>query len=71
MERLVSVREMASILGLRPSTLYKYVSRRKIPYKKIGERVLFDPTEIRVWIDQHSVKSSELKHRFAISGESE
>jgi excisionase family DNA binding protein len=59
MERLLSIPEVAELIGIKSSTLYKLVSSRKIPFKKIGARVLFDPDEVRVWVDQRSVTPLE------------
>ena len=57
MKGLMSVCETAEFLGITTSTLYKYVARRRIPHKKIGERVLFDPGEIQEWVAIHSVRT--------------
>jgi excisionase family DNA binding protein len=53
-EKLLSVREAAAFLGLKPSTVYKYRLYGAVPYVKIGARVLFDPERLRQWIAEHS-----------------
>lgn len=53
---LWNVRQASEITGLSVSTLYAWVNRRRIPYVKIGGRVLFDPADIREWIDGSKVQ---------------
>jgi excisionase family DNA binding protein len=47
---LVNVTEAAEILRLRPSTIRAYVLRRRIPYVKLGRRVLFRRNDLESWI---------------------
>ena len=54
MERLLSITEAAEQLGIKKSTLYKYVMLHKIPYVKLGARLLFDPVRLDAWIKEHS-----------------
>lgn len=44
--KLVGIKETAEALGLATSTLYKMTSEGRLPYHKIGRRVLFDLEEI-------------------------
>lgn len=53
MNKLLSVKEAAELLGLRVPTIYKYVCQRAIPYVKIGTRVLFDPARLEAWVKRH------------------
>jgi|GEM_PF-4083191 len=39
--QFLSVEEAAELLRLKPSTLYSWVSNDKIPYSKVGSRILF------------------------------
>lgn len=41
--------EVASMLRLRPKTIYNMVSQRRIPFRKAGHQLLFDPKEIDAW----------------------
>ena len=40
--QFLSIEEAAEFLRLKPSTLYAGVSKDKIPYSKIGSRILFE-----------------------------
>jgi excisionase family DNA binding protein len=42
-------------LGMAVSTLRKWVMRKKIPFKKMGDAVRFDPDDIRGWLEKHTV----------------
>jgi excisionase family DNA binding protein len=48
-ETLITVREAAELLRLAPKTLYSLVSRRRIPYRHAGRRLLFERSEILDW----------------------
>ena len=54
MEHLLNVQEAAQLLGLRPPTLYKMVCLRRIPYVKLGRRLLFNPEKLRQWVHENS-----------------
>jgi len=54
--RLWCIAEAAAAIGLSVHTLYTWVSQRKIGFVKAGRRVLFDPDELRKWIDDHRVR---------------
>ena len=56
LEKLLSVDETAEILGISKATLYTWVCRKKIGVIKICSRALFDPRDIREYIDSHRVK---------------
>jgi len=47
---LWDIETLASRLRVAPSTVYGWCSSRRIPYLKIGGRVLFDPEAIAAWI---------------------
>jgi excisionase family DNA binding protein len=55
MEKLLSVDETASLLGLKKSTIYKMTClKNSIPFLKLGTRVLFRPSELESWLSAHS-----------------
>ncbi len=54
--RLVNIKEAALYIGLKVSTLYGWVSEKKIPYVKIGDRVLFDIADLDAFIEKSKVK---------------
>lgn len=46
------VEEAAEYLGIRPKTLYEWVRTGRVPYRKLGFNVRFDPEELRGWVEQ-------------------
>lgn len=54
MERLLSNDEAAELLGISPFSLRGKVSRREIPFVKIGRRTLFSPSALRSFIDSNT-----------------
>jgi predicted DNA-binding transcriptional regulator AlpA len=38
-------------IPLKKSTVYSMVSRKQIPFKKIGKKLIFNQVEILRWID--------------------
>ena len=49
-KKLLSVHETASMLGIQPMTLYKWVSAKEIPYVKLGSRILFRADDLEEFI---------------------
>jgi excisionase family DNA binding protein len=47
---LLTVKTLSQRLQIKPSTLYAWASRRKIPCRKIHGLVRFDPIEIDRWL---------------------
>jgi excisionase family DNA binding protein len=48
-EKLLDVDEAASLLNAKAGTLYSWVSKRKIPFRKVGSLVRFDRAELMAW----------------------
>jgi excisionase family DNA binding protein len=46
----MSVQEAADFLRIRPSTVYLWVSENKIPYSRIGSRLLFNRDELERFV---------------------
>lgn len=59
----MGVAEAASRLGLAQWTVRKYVELRRLPFVKIGTRVLFDPTELEAWIDERRIPAEPRSRR--------
>ena len=49
-DRLVDVKEMASILGVPVSWLYQRTCRGQIPRLKVGKYVRFSPEEVMAFL---------------------
>ncbi|MDI7259517.1 MAG: helix-turn-helix domain-containing protein, partial [Thermodesulfobacteriota bacterium] len=48
-------------LSLSTDTIYRMASMKKLPYLKIGDRVLFDIKALDRWIEKHMIKEKEWK----------
>jgi len=61
LRRLITVKEASQYLSLSTDTVYRMASQKKLPYLKIGDRVLFDVRALDHWIDRHMIKEKEWK----------
>ena len=59
MEKLMTPDEVAELLRLKKSTVYAYVLRKKIPYLKIGTKLLFKPSAIAAWVEAQNCTGQE------------
>ncbi|MGZ3559575.1 MAG: helix-turn-helix domain-containing protein, partial [Thermodesulfobacteriota bacterium] len=48
-------------LSLSTDTVYRMASLKKLPYLKIGDRVLFDVKALDQWIEKHMIREKEWK----------
>jgi excisionase family DNA binding protein len=53
--KMVNVIEAASILGVKAWTIRQRVSRRKIPFYRVGRLVRFKVSEFERWVDANKV----------------
>ena len=53
-QRLLTYREAAEILAVKPQTLRQWVSSNRIPYVKIGKAVRFHQTQLEDFISSSS-----------------
>jgi excisionase family DNA binding protein len=56
MEKLLNVNQLADILGLKKITIYEWVRSNKIPFVKLGKRVLFQPSDVEEFIKKNRVE---------------
>ena len=56
MDCLLNNDQAAEILNISPFSLRGKVSRREIPFIKVGRRTLFDPADLRAYIDARKVQ---------------
>ena len=59
MSRWMNVQEVAEYLSLKPSTIYAYVSERKVPHYKKGHVVRFKQEEIDEWMATGRVQTTD------------
>ena len=53
-EQLLTVRQVAMLLGMHPKSIYVLVARGLIPHVRIGSRLRFRPSDLTRWIEQGS-----------------
>jgi len=61
LRRLITAKEASQYLNLSTDTIYRMASLKKLPYLKIGDRVLFDLKALDHWIERHLIKEKEWK----------
>ncbi len=61
LRRLITAKEAGQYLSLSTETIYRMASLKKLPYLKIGDRVLFDIKTLDHWIEKHLIKEKEWK----------
>lgn len=50
MNQMLTVPEVAEKLRLSKSTVYHLVCARRIPFFKIGQKILFDEADLTQWV---------------------
>ena len=61
LRRLITAKEAGHYLSLSIETIYRITSQKKLPYLKIGDRVLFDVKVLDHWIEKHMVREKAWK----------
>jgi excisionase family DNA binding protein len=59
----MNIREVSAKIQISVSTLRKYVMLKKMPFKKVGARVVFDEADIDAWLNGHSLGLDSIKAR--------
>jgi excisionase family DNA binding protein len=59
LRRLITAKEASQFLSLSTDTVYRMASLKKLPYLKIGDRVLFDVKALDHWIEKHMIREKE------------
>lgn len=49
-ERLLTAKELASMLAISPKTIYSYVERNMIPYYRIEANIRFRARDVAKWL---------------------
>jgi len=57
-DRWLSVDEIASYLGVKRDTIYKWIKRNDLPGHKVGRLWKFRKTQIDSWVTKRSKRSS-------------
>jgi excisionase family DNA binding protein len=61
LRRLITAKEASQYLSLSTDTVYRMASLKKLPYLKIGDRVLFDVKALDQWIEKRMIREKEWK----------
>jgi excisionase family DNA binding protein len=61
LRRLITAKEASQYLGLSTDTIYRIAAARRLPYLKVGDRLLFDLKALDRWIERHMVKERKWK----------
>jgi excisionase family DNA binding protein len=61
LRRLITAKEASQYLSLSTDTVYRMASLKKLPYLKIGDRVLFDVKALDHWIEKHMIREKGWK----------
>jgi excisionase family DNA binding protein len=54
-QKLLTVEEAANALSISIHTIRAWISQKRIPYVKLGRRVLFRHDDLQTYIDSHWV----------------
>jgi len=54
--QLMTVKEVAELLGITDRAVYGRVARKEIPHIKLGNLLRFNRAEILAWLKDNSVK---------------
>jgi excisionase family DNA binding protein len=63
LRRLITAKEASQYLSLSTETIYRMAALKRLPYLKIGDRVLFDVKALDHWIEKHMIKEKEWKRQ--------
>jgi len=61
LRRLITAKEASQYLSLSTDTVYRMASLKKLPYLKIGDRVLFDVKALDHWVERHLIREKDWK----------
>ncbi len=61
LRRLITAKEASQYLSLSTDTVYRMASLKRLPYLKIGDRVLFDVKALDHWIEKHIIREKDWK----------
>lgn len=65
---LWKIEDLAKYMGRSVQGAYKFVERYKVPHFKPGGLLLFDPVEVRKWLEQFAVNGPPPKRIDPSSG---
>ena len=57
--RKINLSTLCETYGFAKATVYGWASNRFIPHSKIGKRLMFDLTDVELWIKMYRVKTKK------------
>lgn len=54
---LIAARQAAKVLGISTRLLWSMTNARQIPHVRVRRRVLYDPLDLRAWIDANKTEA--------------
>ena len=55
MQKLLTARELAAVLGVSVFTIRKWVCAKAIPFTKLGAACRFNPDDVERWLEDRRV----------------
>ena len=56
-KKYLNVKQVAEMLTVHRSSIYRYVNLYKMPVSKVAGRLLFDSDKVEEWVQEHSNSS--------------
>jgi excisionase family DNA binding protein len=63
LRRLITAKEASQYLSLSTDTVYRMAASKKLPYLKIGDRVLFDIKSLDQWVEKNLIREKGWKRQ--------
>jgi excisionase family DNA binding protein len=63
LRRLITAKEASQYMSLSTDTIYRMATSKKLPYLKVGDRVLFDIKSLDQWVEKHLIREKEWKRK--------
>ena len=56
-DNLINLETVSEILGVAPKTIHNWVYLRRLPYIKVGRKVMFCSKSLVAWLNHKEIKS--------------
>ena len=56
MPSLMTIKEVAPILNVKPVTIYRLIKQREIPFRRVGHKILFSDSDLQQYLDSTKVE---------------
>jgi excisionase family DNA binding protein len=55
-QKLLTTDELAALLRMSKTSIYRFIEKRKIPFYKIGWKILFDQKDVNAYIAKNRIE---------------